>query len=249
MAEVKEKLEKSKSDKSKRETYFIMKRVLKSQKIGASVETFPSDQFIIKNLPESIRKTEGASKPVKTALIAGAVAGVAIIGGVIAPAAMFAFGAISTTALAVSGAVGAITAIGGFFKAKGQVNDIKKHAPNIAKRLMAKHIVSKAHGIKQSWKDNKEKRKQEERALKAEKALENMMNNSASNDSSSKVGSVLLGSLKVKDAWDKAITDDSKEKIKKGLNSAKDTALEVAEDTVKVAKNKLGSMLKNFRKK
>ncbi len=226
--------------KASKDTYFIMKRALKSKNINVSADNFPSDQFIIRNLPESIRKTEGAARPIKTALVAATVGVISVLAGIVAPLAMFAFGAISTMTLSIAGSIGIIATIGSIFKTKNEIPKIKYHAPDIGKYLMAKHIVEKAKHIKKTWKENKKERK------KSQPDLNN--DNNPQKPKLNKTSSTLLNTIKVKEAWDKTVTDESKEKIKQGLSSAKDKAIDTAEETVKNAKKKLGGMFRKFKR-
>ncbi len=240
----------TKKQQTSEESHYIMKFALKYTSFEFKDNMFPSDKFIFKHLPEAINKDRKVAKAVKVAVGAAAITTAAVLGGVVAPACMAIFGGLSAgMALyvgAISAVVGAMSGIVAFDEAK----TIKEHhASGIGRHIAAKHIMQK----KKDWSND--------RQLKAKQAKEAKLirqQNQTPSDQG-KISSVLSGVNSAKDAWNNTVTDESKAKIQKGLdtaqevateklNKAKDAVSDVASDAVDNTKRKMLKIVKKLRK-
>lgn len=229
----------AKGKKKKKETYRVMQYLLKVGKIESRQDTFPSDQFILKNLPDAIRKTEGAPKKAKIVLGLAAAAVVFGLGGIIAPVVLGLTGVIGAAAAMIGGAVSLSIGVAAGMAAQDQAQDFgKEFGEGLGKRLLAKHLVEKGRELNEQRKANAEKRRRERAAEKAAKKAEDAQNASKPKTEQGTASKLLSGALQLKKAWDDNATKETKDKATEGIKNAGEAA-----------KKKIGSFFKNRGKK
>lgn len=228
-----------KKKKEKKQTYRLMRMLLNVDEIQAKKETFPSDQFIIRNLPEAIKKTEGAAGPAKIVLAAAAVTVTAALASIIAPIALFATSVIGGGVALIGGSIGMGVAVAGALATRNESQEfIKEHGESLGKYLLSKHVVHKGQELRQSWAENKQERKRKEAEEKAKKAAQKA-EAEANPDQKPEQGTaskLLSGALDLTKSWRENTTPETREKAKEGIKNA-GTA----------AKEKLGSFYKKFK--
>ena len=230
-----------KKKKEKKQTYRLMRMLLNVDEIQAKKETFPSDQFIIRNLPDAIKKTEGAAGPAKIVIAAAAVTVTAALASIIAPIALFATSVIGAGVALVGGSIGMGVAVAGALATRNEGQEfIKDHGENLGKYLLSKHVIHKGQELRQSWAQNKEERKQKEAAEKAQKAKEKAQKAEAAAEKKKTepgtASKLLSGALDLTKSWRENTTPETREKAKDGIKNAGTTA-----------KEKLGSFYKRFK--
>lgn len=227
----------AKGKKKKKETYRAMQYLLKVGKIEARQDTFPSDQFILKNLPDAIRKTEGASKKAK--IILGLVAATLVLGlgGIIAPVVLGLTGVIGTATAMIGGAISLSIGVAAGMAAQDQAQDFgKEFGEGLGKRLLAKHLVEKGRELNEQRKANAEQRRRERAAEKAAKKAYDAQNSAKPKTEQGTASKLFSGALKLKKAWDDNATKESKDKATEGIKNAGETA-----------KKKIGSFYDRFK--
>ena len=232
----------AKGKKKKKETYRVMQYLLKVGKIESKQDTFPSDQFILKNLPDAIRKTDGASKKAKIILGLAAATLVLGLGGIIAPLVLGLTGVIGTATAMVGGAISLSLGVAAGMVAQDQAQDFgKEFGEGLGKRLLAKHLVEKGRELNAQRKANAEQRRKERAAEKAAKKASDAQNDSKPAAEQGAASKLFSGALKLKKAWDDNAPKDTKDKATEGIKNAGDAA-----------KKKIGSLydrIKNRGKK
>jgi len=228
--------------KKKKETYRIMQYLLKVGKIEAKQDTFPSDQFIFRNLPDAIRKTDGASKKAKVILGLAAATIILGLGGIIAPIVLGLTGVIGTATAMVGGAISLSLGVASGMVVQDQAQDFgKEFGEGLGKRLLAKHLVEKGRELNEQRKANAARRLKERAAEKAAKKAAGAQNDSKPATEQGAASKLFSGALKLKKAWDDNAPKGTKDKAAEGIKNAGETA-----------KKKIGSLydrLKNRGKK
>jgi hypothetical protein len=225
-----------KPPKKKKETYRLMQYLLKTGKIEARQDTFPSDQFILRNLPDAIRKTDGASRKAK--FIAGLAAATVDfgLGGLIAPIALAATGVIGVASAVIGGAIAVSVGIAAGMAAHDEAKDFgNDYGEALGKRILAQHLVEKGQQLNAQRKANAEKRRAE-RAAAQEAAKKAGLAEEKKPVPDSTGSKLLSGALNLKKTWDESVPGETKQKAVDSVKNAGDAA-----------KKKIGSIYGRFK--